>query len=243
MTLLLINGSPRGATGNSKLLLDAFAAGVRREDPNFAIAEVNLKSKTGLDDALRLAQSAADIVVAFPLYVDTMPAGVKELFEALPKQAEGEQPSRLGFVVQSGFPESSQSFPLERYLEKLCRRLGYGYLGTVIKGGGEVIRIPPRDAPLWAKIFCLVGAHTNLGRVGYLLNRPRLEKKFIVLGERYVRTGAFDPALVERLRSLRRLGPFGFLLYRIVGERCYWAPLLKRNGALPHRDARPFLPE
>jgi hypothetical protein len=49
----------------------------------------------------------------------------------------------LGFVMQSGFPESTHLRHVERYLAKLAARLGSPYLGALIKGGGEGIRLMP----------------------------------------------------------------------------------------------------
>jgi hypothetical protein len=129
---------------------------------------------------------------------------------------------RLGFIVQSGFPESVHSHYLRRYLEKLCRRLGSPYLGTVIKGGVEGIR----DQPAW-------------------MNR-KLFRRFFELGRIFARTGEFDKELVTRLGLPVRfsgLGLIGAKLGGKMGELMYWNKMLKNNGVYDQRFARPFVSE
>ena len=238
MSLLLINGSPGGKKGNSRFLLDALRQGVTATS-KWETALVDMPGENQVKSTADAARDATRIVIAFPLYVDAMPGTVKSLFEALPP-CEPPKERHLGFIVQSGFPESMQSFPLERYLEKLARRLGYRYLGTVIRGGVEVIRMPPPGAGPVAKLVCKVGELTNIGGIGHLLNEDRLQKAFVHLGRSLGESGAFDEKRVKELRALERVNRFSFWLYKTIGERCYWDLLLKRNGARHLKDARPF---
>ncbi len=48
------------------------------------------------------------------------------------------------FMVQGGFPEAYQSRFVERYLEKLAKRLNCQYLGCIVKGGIEGIQTMPQ---------------------------------------------------------------------------------------------------
>lgn len=236
MSLLLINGSPRGQKGNSRFLLQAFVEGAA-EGGEATLVDCARASQ--IEAVLDKVRDASHILIAFPLYVDSMPGNVKALFESLPVCTPPEEQA-LGFVVQSGFPESSQSFPLERYLKKLCRRIGYRYLGTVIRGGVELVRVPPPDAGLLARFVCWVGSWSNLGGVGHLLSKGRLHREFVQLGRRWRETGGLDPELVAELRKFQRISGFGFRLYRYVGERYYWNPQLRRNQAVDRRNDRPF---
>jgi len=56
----------------------------------------------------------------------------------------------LGFLVQSGFPEGLHSRYVERYLESWQKRLGCPYLGTIVKGQREGVRLmqPPPPGPI-----------------------------------------------------------------------------------------------
>ena len=70
-----------------------------------------------------------------------MPAIVKQFIEALEPLKNRENNPPMGFIVQSGFPEALHSRYVEHYLQKLAARLNAPYLGTIVKGGGEGIRM------------------------------------------------------------------------------------------------------
>lgn len=240
MALLLINGSPRGKTGNSRFLIDAFTKGFCRSAPMESVTITDLRNHPSVQTLASSIRGFDTVFIAFPLYVDAMPGMVKALFELLPALGKNTTPLRMGFFVQSGFPESTQSLPLERYLKKLCQRLGYEYLGTVIRGGGEIIRIPPPGTHWFFRMICFIGAHTNLGGVGYLLNPNRLSTQFQRLGAQFAVTSTLDSDMVLKLRSLQKLSAFGFFLYRMIGEHIYWNHLLKKNDAQAMKNAAPF---
>jgi len=63
----------------------------------------------------------------------------------------------MGFIVQSGFIEATQSKYLEHYLSALIKRLIYTYLGAVIKGGSVGIYMMPENMnkKLFAKLHSL----------------------------------------------------------------------------------------
>jgi hypothetical protein len=126
----------------------------------------------------------------------------------------------MAFLVQSGFPEAHHSRFVERYLEKLARRLGAGYAGTIVKGGCEPVRLMPDS-----------------------MNK-KLFEGLRGLGRDLAEKGAFDP---EKLRALakperypRILAPVFKLLLSIPIAQGYWNSQLKKNEAYDQRFARPF---
>ena len=92
---------------------------------------------------VELFAKADAVVLAFPLYTDMMPGIVKAFVEALEPLCGREHNPPLGFIIQSGFPEAVHMRALEAYLEKLTHRLGCHYLGTALRGGGEVVQVVP----------------------------------------------------------------------------------------------------
>src|ERR1035438_8449614 len=156
-SLLLLNGSPRGERSNSMKMLKRVAEGWERGGGQ-APEVLHLVRRAGFDRAVAAFAEADVVMLGMPLYTDSMPALVKAYIEALePRVASaqaGEAATTLGFLVQSGFSEALHSRPLERYLEKLVRRFGARYAGTIVHGGGESLQVMPDRAneKLWARL-------------------------------------------------------------------------------------------
>jgi hypothetical protein len=163
---------------------------------------------------------AENVLLAFPLYTDCMPALVKAFIESLEPFCGRQGNPNIGFIVQSGFPEAAHSRYLERYLEKLTSRLGCGYTGTIIKGGGEGIRDTPagRNKELFAS--------------------------FHQLGKTFGETGRFDEDLVRKLAEPERLPRLFTLVFALLARTriatSYWDKQLKENDAFEKRFARPY---
>lgn len=219
MRLTVFNGSPRGKKSNTKIMLDKVLAGYQEESE----AEVQIiylmdsKARAAADGEF----AAADLVLlGFPLYTDAMPGLVKEFIESLAPFAGIEDNPRMAFMVQSGFPEAHHSRFVERYLEKLARRLKAPYAGTIVKGGCEGVRLMPDR-----------------------MNR-KLFESLQALGKDLARQGQFDP---EKLRSLAKperypkiLTPVFKLLLATPLVQIYWNNQLKQHDAFNRRFDRPF---
>jgi hypothetical protein len=217
MKLAIINGSPRRKKSNSKILIDQFLKGYREctdEVPVHYLAGQKRK-----EEALSLFEQAETVLVVFPLYTDCMPGLVKEFFEEVSKPGII-RPRRIGFIVQSGFPEAIHSVFVERYLAKFVKRLKREYLGTVIRGGVEGIQIMPPG--MTRKLF---------GR-------------FEELGRYFAEHDKFSPEIMEALRkpytlSVRRRMMFNLLKHTGL-TNFYWNSHLKKNGAWENRFDRPY---
>ncbi len=141
MKLTIFNGSPRNKKSNSKILIEHFLEGIHvvssEEIPVYFLANA-----AKMEEHVKEFEMADTIIIVFPLYCDSMPGLVKEFFEriSLLKKNQGK---RVGFIVQSGFPEAIHSIFVEQYLIKFAHRMGFVYIGTVIKGGVEGIQIMP----------------------------------------------------------------------------------------------------
>ncbi len=135
-SLLLLNGSPRGKSGNTPILLSRVTAGWEEASgptatsgtaPGEATRMLHLARPSEFEAAVAAFGEADTVILGMPLYTDAMPARVKEFIEQLQPYVGREDNPRLGFLIQSGFAEALHSRHLERYLEKLARRLGCEY--------------------------------------------------------------------------------------------------------------------
>ena len=218
MKLTLYNGSPRGKGGNTKLYLDHFLKGFETGEGNtHELAYLNhIKSQ---EKFIRMFKEAENVIIAFPLYCDAMPAMVKTFIESLEPLCGREGNPNIGFIVQSAFPEAHQSRYVERYLEKLASRLGCNYIGTIVKGGGHGANEMPKS---FKKPFAM----------------------FYKLGQIFGKTGDFDKELLRKVAgpvklSKPMLAVFKFLYKTKIGTK-YWDDRIKKNGVYEKRFDKPY---
>jgi multimeric flavodoxin WrbA len=218
-SLTIFNGSPRGRKGNTPIMLTRFGEGFASA-PDRAYKLLHLNRLNDLEEQVQAFQEADCVWLGFPLYTDAMPALVKRFIEALePFKGHLDNPP-LGFLVQSGFPEALHSRYVERYLEKLVSRLGSSYLGTIVKGGGEGVRMMPDGA-----------------------NR-KLFSDLRGLGAGLAEKGSLDSKLLSRVAGLERypgwMVPVMKALIKIPFYSWYWNSQLKKNGVFEERFAQPY---
>lgn len=225
-SLLLLNGSPRGAGSNSMKMLTRVAegwkaaAGEAGSGADAAIEILHLARRADFERAVEAFGHADTALIGMPLYADAMPALVKEYFEQLAPYVGRESNPRMTFLVQSGFSEALHSRGVERYFEKLAVRLGSPYAGTIVRGGGESLRTMPDAAneKLWARLQAL--------------------------GESLGREGRFDSGLLADVAGMERFGPIAATLVgaglKLPLMGMMW-PELKKNGAWDSRNARPYV--
>jgi ferredoxin-NADP reductase/multimeric flavodoxin WrbA len=99
--------------------------------------------------ATRAAQQLADadvLVVASPLYIDTLPyLGLLALEHVCAARLnwQGRRPARLVALLNCGFPEPEQMRFALQLLREFAREAGYCYAGGLPVGGGEAIHGRP----------------------------------------------------------------------------------------------------
>jgi hypothetical protein len=218
-TLTILNGSPRGRKGNTPILLQRFAEGFASVQAcEYQIHHLNRIHD--LDDHRDEFAKAECIWLGFPLYTDAMPGLVKNFIESLRPLAKREINPPMGFLVQSGFPEALHSRYVERYLQKLSIRLRAPYLGTIVKGGGEGVRMMSEDTNV--KLFAA------------------LRK----LGQGLALEGMLDPEMLDEVAGVERypriLAPVFKIFTRTRMASWYWDSQLKKNGVYEERFAKPY---
>lgn len=217
--LTIFNGSPRGNKGNTPIMLNQFGKGFA----SVAGHTYKMHNLNRLRDHNKFSQEfseAESIWLGFPLYTDAMPGMVKAFIESLEDFRGRIINPPIGFLVQSGFPEALHSRYIERYLEKLSARLNAPYLGTIVKGGGEGVRMmpPERNADLF--------------------------KGLRGLGQGFAENGKLDSELLSDIAGVERysplLGPVFKIFLRTSAASWYWDSQLKQNGVYEERFAQPY---
>lgn len=218
--LLVLNGSPRGKSGNTPIMLQKIADGFMSAGGT----TVETLHLTQVKDQQSFAQAyckADCVLLGFPLYTDGMPGIVKEFIEVLAHFENRKENPPMAFLVQSGFPEAAHSRHVERYLGSLAQRLNSPYLGTIVRGGSEGVRMMPDS-----------------------MNR-KLFKALNSLGAQLAQEGAFDSNLVREIASVEKypavLIPIFKLLLKFPFTQMYWDSQLKKNGAFERRFDQPYL--
>lgn len=220
MKLAIINGSPRYKKSNSTLLINQFLSRYNKIIPE-DVSVHYLVNQQVRDEAVNAFMVSDQIILIFPLYTDCMPGIVKEFLENIAQLNKDDiGGKKIGFIVQSGFPESIHSVAVEHYFEKLAKRLQCEYLGTVIKGGVEGIQIMP---PFMTK---------------------KLFAQFEILGEYFAKNSAFSPQIIEKLRKPYKMSPLRRTLFSMMAKtgltNFYWNSNLKKNGAFEKRFDKPY---
>jgi len=215
MKLAIINGSPRYKKSNSTLLINQFLSGYNKIIPE-DVSVHYLVNQQVRDEAVNAFLVSDQIILIFPLYTDCMPGIVKEFIESIAQLNKNDiGGKKIGFIVQSGFPEAVHSVAVEHYLEKLAKRLQCEYLGTVIKGGVEGIQIMPPF--MMRKLFL----------------------QFNKLGEYFARNSAFSPQIMDKLRKPYKMSPRKIAIFKLLIKlgltNFYWNNNLKKNGAFEKR--------
>ena len=90
-------------------------------------------------EALRHAIATADLVVlAFPLYVDTLPAPVISVLEDVVKNGTAKtKPTRFAAIVNCGFPNASQNASAIAVCAEFAREAQFEWVGGLSLGAGE----------------------------------------------------------------------------------------------------------
>ena len=216
MELTIFNGSPRGKVSNTKVLVDQFLDGFMKRNGN-SYKIVYLNTTKDSDYLVKMFEEAEKFLLAFPLYVDSMPAIVKTFIESLEPLCGRKENPDIGFLVQSGLPESIHSRYVERYLKKLSARLGCNYMGTIIKGGVEGVQAKP------------------------VRMNKKLFNSFYQIGKIFGETGKFDEEIIDRLAQPERYSKFYLWLFKLFGKFWYWDMMLKKNNAYEKRFAKPYV--
>ncbi|NTU52095.1 MAG: NADPH-dependent FMN reductase [Chlorobiaceae bacterium] len=217
--VLLLNGSPRMAKSSSAAL-----GGYLTEQLNLLNIETDtihiysaLHDKNKLQAMLEEIDNADLCILAFPLYIDSIPAPVLALMHTIRKRRTG-KPSHGAFtaIANCGFIESAQNEHALASCAAFARASGFQWMGSIAIGGGEGL---VQKKSLNEQGGPLIPYKKALERVA----------KALAVG---------NPVPEEARRQLGK--PFvPAWIYRFAGSR-NWKKQARHNGIIDQIDARPY---
>lgn len=211
MKTIILNGSPKGNSqgSGSYFLAKAFVSGMK------APCEIRAFAKADNRVLAEYTRQYDHIIMILPNYIHAIPGGALDFLNKLPP-ADGSR--AIGFIIQSGYPESSESEIMVRLFKKCAQRLGYTYLGTVVKGGCAGIGVMPEKY-------------------------GKLAEQFTRFGTLYEETGQFDEKLTADFAKPYKLSVFQMCILNalIPISNSLWHKIMKTNNAFEKRLDRPYL--
>lgn len=141
MNALLLVGSPKGKKSASYMLGSKLAEGLRAHGVavHEGIVHHELRSGEKTGRLLDLADSSDLVVLAFPLYVDSLPAPLTRFLELAAGREDRFVYSgkpRLAVIVQCGFPEANQCDTAVGICRRFAESTGLGWAGALAMGMG-----------------------------------------------------------------------------------------------------------
>jgi NAD(P)H-dependent FMN reductase len=141
MKLVIINGSPRGRKSNSRVLTNWIAESIENTLDIHEFFAIETKKYQAVINSIT---DDCSILIAFPLYTDSMPAILKQLLEAIEVIKGKRKNVRIYYIVQSGFTGANHCRFVEKYLVYYIKYMGYTYMGTAVSPAGEGLRLMPK---------------------------------------------------------------------------------------------------
>ncbi len=141
MKLVIINGSPRGIKSNSHILTNWIVEAIENTLDIHEFFAIETKKYQAVINSIT---NDCNILIAFPLYTDSMPAILKQLLEAIEVIKGKRKNIRIYYIIQSGFTGANHCRFVEKYLAYFSKYMGFTYMGTAISPAGEVLRLMPK---------------------------------------------------------------------------------------------------
>lgn len=212
MRLTVINGSPRGRQSNSTQIITSWMF-----PKTFQYRLIYAKEIIKHGDILFNCADSDAYLVIFPLYVDSLPAIAKGVFDLMYSSKTLFEHKKIYYMVHSGFPEPQHSRCVERYLRYFTGLIAMRYMGTVIMGSSEAIQTAPK--------FYFARKIKAVKTIGLKI------KKGESLDDKEIYRAAGRETLSKPTQIINRLINF---------SEFYWKAILKKNGAYQHRFDKPY---
>ncbi len=215
MKALLLIGSPRSRSASESLgtyLTERLAA--RGWECSRAKALTVTTSERRTDALLADVSSSDLLVLAFPLYIDSLPTPLLRVLQLLAEKRAGGG-RRLAAIVNSGFPEGAQNDTALAICRRFAAEAGFEWAGGVALGGGGAV------------------AGKRLQEAGGLV--ARVMEGLDVAAEALAE-GRDIPESASRLVSKPLMPSWLYILGGAFG----WYQLARKQRALWHLRARPY---
>ncbi len=131
MHTIIVNGSPRGASGNSQIIINKFIEGYSLDGNTHEMFYVS--DKNSWEKISTTISKAENIMVVFPLYAELLPGSLLEFFEYL-SNTKLSTNNKMSFVLHSGNLIAGIRGCCKQYLKELTKSLGCDFGGVLIRG-------------------------------------------------------------------------------------------------------------
>lgn len=138
MTVALINASPKVKGSSSGILLNDLKECLGNK---VDIEEICLRTSKLTAEIIEKLKKADTWVVAFPLYVDSLPSHLIACLKQLEKMTWKNKNLSIYGIANCGFYEGNQAEPALNVLKNWCAKAGCAYKGSLGIGGGGAIAV------------------------------------------------------------------------------------------------------
>jgi multimeric flavodoxin WrbA len=144
MKIAMINGSPKGNSGSSGIIVEALRDRLL-DIQECVVCETAKQSATEIVDSIR----GCDVLVfVLPLYLDSLPSGFVRLLDENRRDiALAAKHAKVYAVVQNGFYDAKQNAIAIDMIESFCASSGLEWGRGLGMGGGGVIG----ETPSWGR--------------------------------------------------------------------------------------------
>jgi hypothetical protein len=147
---LLLIGSPRGENSTSASLGNYLISNLEKSgmqcEKNFIHRLVNRPEK--IQELFTMVNKSDLVIIAFPLYVDSLPAPVIKMMELLKSERDRIKPDKpQDFIAISncGFPEAKQIRIALEICHVFADEAGFTWKGGIAFGAGEAVHGMPLE--------------------------------------------------------------------------------------------------
>lgn len=207
MTVALINASPKAKGSASGILLDDMKACLGgRVD----VEEICFRTGKITEDMIAKLQKADTWVVAFPLYIDSLPSHLISCLKQLEKVTWKCANLNIYGIANCGFYEGNQAEPALNVIKNWCAKAGCVYQGSLGVGGGGAIAVSEQYG----------------GKKGI---RSRIYKAVKDMAEH----------IIKKEGAMNKYATVAFprFIYRLCVHR-FWCNMVKENGGTKKDLAR-----
>jgi hypothetical protein len=221
--VLLLVGSPRRAASTSNSLGEHLLSLL--EERGMALKTLMvypaLADEKKLAELLAAVDACALLILAFPLYVDHLPAPLIDLLQQIAERRQGRQgevKQGLAAIVNCGFPETAHCRPAQEIARIFAAQAGFRFLGCLATGMGGAIGNRP------------------LAKAGFIV---RYQVKALSQAAAYLADGTEIPETVIALMG-KAMMPRWF--YNLIGN-LGWKKAAKKNGCSNQLKDKPYAGE
>jgi hypothetical protein len=141
---VLLVGSPKGQSSTSNSLGTYLLEKLEQKGVSYEKVYINqcLGSEEKQAAMLRLVDSSDLIILAFPLYVDSLHSQVIKTLELIAEHEKGKlnlDKKKFVAIANSGFPEAKHNDIAISVCRIFAKQVGYSWAGGLAMGGGGMI--------------------------------------------------------------------------------------------------------